>query len=68
MTDAAPFTALRDVLALEQLDDNTFVGQNLPQLNGRVYGGQVLAQAILAAGVAPDASQAVVRTYDGSSK
>lgn len=50
MTDAAPFTALRDVLALEQIDDNTFVGQNLPQLNGRVYGGQVLAQAILAAG------------------
>lgn len=50
MTDAAPFTALRDVLALEQIDENTFVGQSLPQLNGRVYGGQVLAQALLAAG------------------
>lgn len=50
MSDAAPFLALCDVLALEQTDDNTFVGQNLPQLNGRVYGGQVLAQALLAAG------------------
>lgn len=50
MTDAAPFTALRTVLALEQQDENTFVGHSLPQLNGRVYGGQVLAQALLAAG------------------
>ncbi|MGP7960650.1 acyl-CoA thioesterase [Sanguibacter sp. A247] len=50
MADAAPFTALRAVLALEQQDENTFVGRSLPQLNGRVYGGQVLAQALLAAG------------------
>jgi len=50
MTDAAPFVALRDVLTLEQVDDDAFVGRSLPQLNGRVYGGQVLAQALLAAG------------------
>lgn len=40
--------ALR-VLELEQLDRDTFTGGSMPMPHGRVYGGQVLAQALLAA-------------------
>ncbi|HUX72224.1 MAG TPA: acyl-CoA thioesterase II [Cellulomonadaceae bacterium] len=35
---------------MRRVDDLTYVGQNLPQLNGRVFGGQVLAQGLIAAG------------------
>lgn len=42
--------SLLDALDLRQVDPDTFSGHSLPQLNGRVYGGQVLAQAVLAAG------------------
>jgi acyl-CoA thioesterase-2 len=45
-----PTRELLTALELEQLDDDTFVGTNLPRLNGRVYGGQVLAQGIVATG------------------
>ncbi len=45
-----PLGAVLAALELEQRDENTFVGRSLPQLHGRVYGGQVLAQALLAAG------------------
>ncbi|UFU04063.1 acyl-CoA thioesterase II [Ruania suaedae] len=45
-----PLTAVLAALDLEQTDEDTFVGASLPQLHGRVYGGQVLAQALLAAG------------------
>lgn len=48
MSDAVD--ALLEVLRLRQEDEDTFTGGSLPQLNGRVYGGQVLAQALLAAG------------------
>lgn len=37
-------------LEIERTDEDTFVGQNLRQPGGRVFGGQVLAQTILAAG------------------
>ncbi|MGO1316291.1 MAG: acyl-CoA thioesterase [Cellulomonadaceae bacterium] len=47
---APPLLALLDVVDLERTDESTFTGGSLPQLNGRVYGGQVLAQALLAAG------------------
>ena len=53
MTDEQGVDPLRAVLAaleLEQTDEDTFVGTSLPQIHGRVYGGQVLAQALLAAG------------------
>lgn len=49
----SPAPALAELLRiidLEQQDETVFVGESLPQLNGRVYGGQVLAQALLAAG------------------
>ncbi len=47
---AEPFRNLQAVLELDRTGDDTFVGTSLPQLNGRVYGGQVLAQSLLAAG------------------
>ncbi|MBK5248291.1 MAG: acyl-CoA thioesterase II [Actinomycetales bacterium] len=45
-----PLDAVLNALELERVDEDTFVGHSLPQLHGRVYGGQVLAQALLAAG------------------
>ncbi|MFV0251824.1 MAG: acyl-CoA thioesterase [Beutenbergiaceae bacterium] len=44
-----PLAAVLTALDLEPGGDDTFVGTSLPQLHGRVYGGQVLAQAIIAA-------------------
>src|SRR5690606_30718246 len=41
--------AVLDVLDLREAGEDTFVGDSLPQLHGRVYGGQVLAQAVVAA-------------------
>lgn len=38
------------VLDLRRLSDTEFEGDSLPMPGGRVYGGQVLAQALLAAG------------------
>ncbi|HWS59107.1 MAG TPA: acyl-CoA thioesterase II [Actinotalea sp.] len=51
-----PLAAALEVLRLEQVDADTFVGGSLPLPGGRVFGGQVLAQALLAAGrtVQPD--------------
>jgi len=42
--------SLLAALDLTREGPDSFTGHSLPQLNGRVYGGQVLAQAILAAG------------------
>jgi acyl-CoA thioesterase-2 len=47
MTD--PLRTVLDVLELEALDPDTFAGASLPKPGGRVFGGQVLAQALLAA-------------------
>lgn len=45
-----PLASLLNTLRLERLGDNLYRGNdNLPQLSGRVYGGQVLAQAVMAA-------------------
>lgn len=46
-----PVDAVLAMLDLEREGEgeDTFVGHSLPQLHGRVYGGQVLAQAIVAA-------------------
>ena len=49
-TPAAPLASLLGILDLTQVEDTVFRGASIPQLNGRVYGGQVLAQALLAAG------------------
>lgn len=50
MTSHDALAAVLDALTLEQVDENTFTGHSLPQVNDRVYGGQVLAQSLLAAG------------------
>ena len=51
-TEPDPTASVLDILRLE--DDPTaadlFTGRSLPQPSGRVFGGQVLAQALLAAG------------------
>jgi acyl-CoA thioesterase-2 len=47
--DPRPLDAVLAVLDIEASGPDTFVGGSLPQLHGRVYGGQVLAQAIIAA-------------------
>src|SRR5690606_31227709 len=50
-TDANdPVGELLAVLDLHRDGADTFTGRSLPQLNRRVYGGQVLAQSLLAAG------------------
>ncbi|NKY39676.1 acyl-CoA thioesterase [Cellulomonas septica] len=60
MSDApvSPTAAVLDALALtpDPTVPDQFSGHSLPQPNGRVFGGQVLAQALLAAGrtVDPD--------------
>ncbi len=43
-------TPLADLLQVEQLDKNLFRGQNYPATWGRVFGGQIVAQALASAG------------------
>lgn len=52
-------------LELERVQDDRFLGFSLPRPRGRVYGGQVLAQSLLAAGatVAPDRHPHSVHGY-----
>ncbi len=50
-----PLRTVLDALDLERLDADTFTGSNLARPGGRVFGGQVLAQSLLAA----------ARTVDG---
>lgn len=44
-----PLRTVLDVLDVEQIEEDTFTGSSLPQPGGRVFGGQVLAQSLLAA-------------------
>ncbi len=46
---ADPIADLVDVLDLKQLSDNTFQGRTQWMPHGRVFGGQVLAQSLIAA-------------------
>ena len=46
-------------LELERLSDTSFEGISLPMPGGRVFGGQVLGQAIMAAGLTVDAERAL---------
>ncbi|UNX56435.1 thioesterase family protein [Georgenia sp. TF02-10] len=48
---APPLAAALAALDLRRLGPDEFQGRSLPQINGRVYGGQVLAQSVVAAGV-----------------
>jgi acyl-CoA thioesterase-2 len=44
------FADVLGVLDLEEIDTDLYRGHSLPQPHGRVFGGQVLAQSLLAAG------------------
>ena len=44
-----PLATVLDVLDVEELDTDLYRGHSLPQPGGRVFGGQVLAQSLLAA-------------------
>ena len=46
---AEPLDSVLRTLRLERLGEDEYQGVSLPQMNGRIYGGQVLAQSIVAA-------------------
>lgn len=48
-TTQEPLSSVLSTLRLQRLGDDSYRGGNLPQLSKRVYGGQALAQATLAA-------------------
>lgn len=50
MTDKEPLSTVLNTLRMKILGDNIFEGSNLRQFSNRVYGGQVFAQAVVAAG------------------
>ena len=52
-----PLRTVLDALDLEQTDPDTFTGGNLLRPGGRVFGGQVLAQSLLAAARTVDADR-----------
>ena len=54
-----PLGLLLDLLRLERLELNLFRGQNRDIGSGRVFGGQVLAQGLVAAGATVDESRLV---------
>ena len=45
-----PLDHVMAVLNLRQSSPETFEGYSLPDISGRIYGGQVMAQALIAAG------------------
>jgi acyl-CoA thioesterase II len=57
-TAAEPLKILLDLLDLERLELNLFRGYNRDIGSGRVFGGQVLAQALVAAGRTVEGRQA----------
>ena len=44
-----PISHVLACLDLRRVDEDTFTGWSIPQVHGRVYGGQVLAQSLIAA-------------------
>lgn len=46
----APLDHVMAVLNLEETAPDRFTGHSLPEISGRIYGGQVMAQALIAAG------------------
>ena len=48
--DTQPLEYVLRVLELTRTGETTFTGLSLPQVHNRVYGGQVMAQALIAAG------------------
>ncbi|WP_421133114.1 acyl-CoA thioesterase [Alteromonas sp. A079] len=50
---------LTDLLDVDSLENDVFLGHKLPSSSGRVFGGQVLGQALMAASKTVDSSKAV---------
>lgn len=48
-TDVEPLNAILQTLRLKVRERGSYEGSNIPQFSGRVYGGQVFGQAIVAA-------------------
>lgn len=48
-TSDEPLSSLLRTLKMKEREPGSYVGTNLRQLSGRVYGGQVFAQAVVAA-------------------
>ncbi|MFP7697047.1 acyl-CoA thioesterase [Trueperella sp. LYQ143] len=48
-TTDEPLASVLATLRMQEVEAGRYVGKNLPQLSGRVYGGQVFAQAVVAA-------------------
>lgn len=48
-TEDQPLGMILDTMRLGRTSPTTFAGRSLPQFSGRIYGGQALAQAIVAA-------------------
>lgn len=48
-TNTEPLSTVLSTLRLESTEEGSFIGKNLRQFQPRVYGGQVLAQAVVAA-------------------
>jgi len=48
-TDEEPLGSVLRTLRLRRVGTDEFTGGSLPQVTGRIYGGQVLAQSVLAA-------------------
>ncbi|MCI5825111.1 MAG: thioesterase family protein [Arcanobacterium sp.] len=49
VTEEEPLATVLSTLRMKRLNDHTFEGSNLRQFANRVYGGQVFAQAVIAA-------------------
>ncbi|WP_235001811.1 acyl-CoA thioesterase [Arcanobacterium ihumii] len=49
-TNDEPLASILSTLRMHVKENDSFEGTNLPQFSGRVYGGQVFAQAVIAAG------------------
>lgn len=52
--DDLPLQHLLRVLSLTRVSEESFTGVSLPHFNGRIFGGQVMAQALVAAGATVD--------------
>ncbi|MDY5585609.1 MAG: acyl-CoA thioesterase II [Arcanobacterium sp.] len=57
LVNTEPLQSILGVLQLEKIDQNLFRGKNLRQFGERVYGGQVFAQAVMAAQATLQGSQ-----------
>ncbi|GAA6134287.1 acyl-CoA thioesterase II [Oceaniserpentilla sp. 4NH20-0058] len=59
MNDLKPTFYLKDLLDVDPLENDVFLGHRLSLSTGRVFGGQVLAQALMAASKTVDSTKQV---------